>query len=217
MSDQATSSDVRAYFHPTTWTNAGLPSMYPVLPPVCYGGIPTTQGKGRRANPMQNLIPSTGGGEGVSMSEQNRTGVAEGVSWSEPSSGSHTQGSATHELNEGRRQWQKQWEISMGRGSAYVGAQRIWGRINTRSAPNNMIFYEATDDSIEIAMRGQNHVLVGLTKGSRHAHRQWRDAARSAGKGSEGQSIAKLYEEFENALNECKSESPHLDVDERHR
>ena len=105
----------------------------------------------------------------------------------------------------------------MERGSAYLGAQKIWERINKKDAPNNRIFYQVSDEFIEIAMRGQNHVLIGLTKGARYAHRQWRAVMPNAGNGAEGQSIAKLYEEFENALENCKKEKPELDIDEMRR
>ena len=105
----------------------------------------------------------------------------------------------------------------MERRSAYLGAQKIWERINKRDAPNKRIFYQVPDGRIEIAMGGQNHVLMGLTKVSRYAHRQWGAIMHKAGQGADGQSIAKLYEEFENALKDCKKEKPELDIDEMHR
>ena len=176
--DDPTSADVRAYFHPSTLVGLRLMKPQPANPPALYAASTSrfTEVRGRL---LTRPEPSA---------SSNRTVTPRGLetnrSWGAPSSGNNTPceqraGSNDASFNlsphvpsspassadaartqQGREQWQRQCAISASRASVYVGAQRIWERIQTGVAPKCRIFSGEDDENIEIAMRGNEHVLL---------------------------------------------------------
>ena len=65
-------------------------------------------------------------------------------------------------------------------------------------APGNRLFNDLTDESIEIAARGEAHVISGLAKGARRAFRTWRSAWRNAQHAANVQ-VSALFAEYEEA------------------
>ena len=71
----------------------------------------------------------------------------------------------------GRLQWATQCATAGERASAYVQAQKLRGRIQNANAPQNRMFKDMADLSTELAMRGNAHVIDGLSKGARQSSR----------------------------------------------
>ena len=72
------------------------------------------------------------------------------------------------------------------------------------------------DLGIELAMRGQSHVLGGLSKGVRHAFKNWRAQVRNVSQNVRciGQQVSTLYAEYAEALKLRKEKNPSMDMDE---
>ena len=85
------------------------------------------------------------------------------------------------------------------------------------NAPGGRIFAGVSEEGIEIAMRGREHVLLGLEKGAKFALRQRRPIMHNATRNQGASTVSELYQSFENASMQCKKEHPDVDVDEMHR
>ena len=217
-----TSADVRAYFYPSTWSSPMRQGCFAGLPPTWYGsGIGP-----RNMRAMAFHVPIShshmGNEKGgprprVELSSGSST-PQERVPMAEARQGATAPGADDDGENiEGQVQWQKQCAVAARRLTAYADAQKIWERMQTGSAPENKVFYRAIDESIEVAMRGHDPVLTGLSKGAKFALRQWRSVVRNVSRNNGAATVSGLYQSFEDALMKCKEDYPSLDVDEMHR
>ena len=117
----------------------------------------------------------------------------------------------------GQEQRQKQRAVSSERASAYVGAKRIRERIRQGEDTGSRIFSGSTDECVEIAMRGREHVQLGLSKGARNAHRPWLSIVHNASAQYDTPTVSNLFTEFEESSVSRKRKNPLLDIDETRR
>lgn len=118
-----------------------------------------------------------------------------------------------------RIQWETQRATAGERTSPYVQAQKLWELAQEDSAPENRLFNDMSELSIEIEMRGNSHVIEGLSRWARQAFKNWRSQVHYANQnaGNNGQCASSLFREYEEALPQCELRNHALDVDEDHR
>ena len=86
-------------------------------------------------------------------------------------------GSSTPSIasSQGQAKWNEQCSIAEEKAEAYMDAQKLWERMGgLQEIPPGGIKEGISDAGVEVAMRGSNHVLIGIERGARYAGRQWR-------------------------------------------
>ena len=205
--DGPPSADIRAYYHPTTLKVQNPVEPLSMTPPMWCASSTSSMALDRGRLTSQRSVGAMSSRSVTPQHPRSKDGP-NSSSRSPRIPSPHASSSGTGRIQMGQEQWQKQCAVSSERESSYVGAQRIRDRIRQGEIPGDRIFSVSTDECVEIAMRGRDHVLLGRPKGARHAHRTWRSIVHNAPAQPDTPTVSNLFAEFEEALVERQGKNP---------
>ena len=87
--------------------------------------------------------------------------------------------------------------------SAYANAQKLWERLDSS---NPAVLGDPTmgydESAIEVAMRGRQHVMAAIEKGSRTSTKNWRSVVGNTKRA--GKPASSLFSEYETAVGDYR-------------
>ena len=102
----------------------------------------------------------------------------------------------------GQAKWSAQCAVPDEKAEAYIDAQNLRERMGwLQKVPPEGIKAGICEAGAEVAIRGSNHVLIGIERGARYAGRQWRAMIINCKKA--GAPVSSLYVEYEEAMQKC--------------